>query len=77
MTSFGLKAKKIWSADACSSSREILGLWPITSDLQTEKKLWELKGLLSHFNSKNKILHSRARIYKWNKISGRVVFSDK
>lgn len=55
MTSFGLKANEIWSAEVCSSSREILGVQPVTSDLQTEKKLWELKGLLSHFDSKNKI----------------------
>lgn len=74
MTSFGLKAEEVWSAEAGCSSREMPGLQPITSDPQTEKRLWELKGLLSHFNSKTKILHSRARMYKGNKISGRVVF---
>lgn len=74
MTSFGLKAKEVWSAEASRSSREMPGLQPITSDLQAEKRLWELKGLLSHFHSKTKILHSRARIYKGNKISGRGVF---
>lgn len=74
MTSFGWTAKKFWSAGARSSSREMPGLQPITSDLQTEKRLWELQGCLSYFNSKYKILHSRVRIYKWNKISGRIVF---
>jgi hypothetical protein len=54
MASFGLKAKEIWSVEVCSSPRETLGRQPITSDLQAEKKLWELKGLLSHFNSENK-----------------------
>lgn len=54
VTSFGLKAKEIWSVGVCSSSRETLGRQPTTSDLQTEKKLWELEGLLSHFNSENK-----------------------
>lgn len=52
MTSFGLEAK-IWSVEVCSP-RETLGKQPVTSDLQAEKKLWEPKGLLSHFNSENK-----------------------
>lgn len=52
-------------------SREILGRQPVTSDLQAEKKLWEPKGLLSHFNSRNKTLHIRARVYKWGELSGR------
>lgn len=73
MTSFGLKAKEIRSAEVCSSSREIPGRQPITSDLQAEKKLWEPKGLLSHFNSKNKTLHIRARVYKWSETSGRTL----
>lgn len=70
MTSFGLKAEEIWSAQVCSSSREILGRQPITSDLQAEKSLRELKGLLSHFNSKNKTFHIRARVYKRSEASG-------
>lgn len=52
-------------------SREILGRQPVTSDLQAEKKLWELKGLLSHSNSRNKTLRIRARVYKRGVLSGR------
>lgn len=49
-----LKAKEAWSAEASRRSWEMLGLQPITSDLQAEERLWELKGLLSHLNKKIK-----------------------
>lgn len=50
LTSLSLKAKETWSAEARSSSREVLGPQPTPSNLHAERKLRELKGLLLHFN---------------------------